>query len=92
MYNIKLSYEYDKIDGKLIDPKDKLYIYTYDQINNLKQSKLWINSIIDPKIGKSKYYKLYPTGDMDLTHGRKYIILPDYINVNSDIKKQYNLM
>ena len=35
MSNIKLSYEYDKIDGKLIDPKDKLYIYTYDQINNL---------------------------------------------------------
>ena len=66
-------------NNRFYDIKDKMYIYSENEINNLSFSKTWYNSIQknnDFKTDKNTKYKLHATGDMDLISGRKYIALP----------------
>jgi hypothetical protein len=52
---------------------------------------LWNNTIINAHESEDKVnYKLYATGDADMT-GRKYVALPANLTITDDVKKQYNI-
>lgn len=89
--NIKVN----NTSGRFYDVKDKMYIYSGNEINNMSLSNTWYNSILrtDEFKPNNTNYKLHATGDMDLSSGRKYIALPSDIDPKDPyIKRKYNLM
>ena len=75
-----------------IDKKDSYYIYDRNGIDSLTKTKNWNNCLYQPLKSKTNKYKLYATGECDLT-GRKYVALPIEININDpNIKNKYNLL
>ena len=75
-----------------IDTNDNYLIYDQHGINNLSKNYNWYKCLNIPVESNQNKYKLYATGDCDLS-GRKYVALPIETNINDpDIRYKYNLM
>ena len=64
----------------------------YPWNGSIKHSDLKTNSINSINSINTNTYKLYATGDADVSLGRIYISLPTTLKITNDIKKKYNLM
>jgi len=69
--------------------------YSAQEINDLKNTSLWYNCIINsPPVSQKKEntrYVLHATGDADM-NGRKYISLPADHKLTLFEKRKYNIM
>ena len=69
------------------------------EITRMNTTNVWCGSISKPDENKTKTnsttvvrYKLHATGDADVTTGRKYVALPDDMEITSEIKRLHNLI
>ena len=75
-----------------IDTNDNYLIYDEQGINSISKTNNWYKCLDRPVESKQNKYKLYATGDCDLS-GRKYVALPIEVNINDpDIRYKYNLI
>jgi len=69
--------------------------YTKERLDKINYSYPWNGSIINSNESKSKEnntYKLYATGDANISQGRIYVSLPSNIKITDEIRRKYNLM
>ena len=69
--------------------------YTFDKhtIDKMNYNSTWKQSITYGSPSKNNEYKLYATGNYNLTNGRQYIALDKNIDVTDrQVRRKYNLM
>ena len=92
----KSKLEIDYKTRRMFDSTDKLFLYGRSELKSMCMSNTWYNSILEPKdfgTNPDTKFKLHATGDVCLSHGRKYVALPANINPKDpNIKQKYNLM
>ena len=71
-------------------------IYDYDKLREMNKTNILNGSIkftnMDNQISTSNQYKLFATGECDITNGRKYIALTSDTKITNLTKKRYNLI
>lgn len=68
-------------------------LYTGSDIRSINKKRQWnysINTVEIDNSNSNKNYKLYATGEADMS-GRKYIALPSNTIITPKIKEKYNL-
>ena len=66
--------------------------FTKYQLNELNRRPYWRNTIPTEKCEPSGKYKLYATGDVCATNGRRYELIKEGVKITDKMKKKYNLM
>ena len=66
--------------------------FTKHQLNELNRRPYWRNTIPTEKCKPSGKYKLYATGEVCATNGRRYELIKEGVKITDEMKKKYNLM
>lgn len=67
--------------------------FTKNELNELNSRPYWRNTISTEKCKSSgKKYKLYATGEVCATNGRRYEVFEKDVKITDEMKKKYNLM
>lgn len=67
--------------------------FTKNELNELNSRPYWRNTINTEKCKSSgKKYKLYATGEVCATNGRRYEVFEKDVKITDEMKKKYNLM